>query len=382
MYDTYRKVMRAQRQGTHGSDAKTMLLLLALVAMGGSAVYWWGVQSGLTTNKVVAVAYTAILVLAPPVLVSFLIPWSPGGMLLQKVHARTWGFPVVIGAALYLIYYSFQIQWSWWAAQPVVAETGLIWQQVLIGIIGFIIIPALLWTPVSDEELVEKVKQAHLVKRYEMQTAADIAILDATLLRHQTRATVGLANLSGAERQELADAQRQLVSGIDTTLQRIAGNMNEAAQTVYGAHGRDMFSAPAFADDLAGILEYIATALDGMRIGETTPALPAPDDASLLERARSASEGTKPHEERDTETHRTDALPDDAARRHNAPYTDQYRIARRALRDAWTVKDLARVLAVEESTARGRKGAWEQAGLVSGRGLPNGRYSFTEHEVQ
>ena len=55
--------------------------------MGGSAVYWWGVQSTLIPdNRVVALAFTAILVLAPPSLVSFLIPWSPGGMLLQKVN--------------------------------------------------------------------------------------------------------------------------------------------------------------------------------------------------------------------------------------------------------------------------------------------------------
>jgi len=74
-----------------------------------------------------------LLASAPPSLVSFLIPWSPGGMLLQKVNARTWGYLVVIGCSMYLLYYSFQIQWSWWAAQPVVADTGLIYHQVLIG---------------------------------------------------------------------------------------------------------------------------------------------------------------------------------------------------------------------------------------------------------
>src|ERR671938_535385 len=178
----YLDMMRSQRR--RGSSfqftSKSLLAILALIAMGGSAVYWWGVQSTLIPdNKVVALAFTAILVLAPPSLVSFLIPWSPGGMLLQKVNAKTWGYLVVVGCSLYLLYYSFQIQLAWWLAQPVVADSNLVYQQVLIGIIGFVIIPALLWTPVSSEELVEQVRQAHLVKRYELQTQADIAILRA-----------------------------------------------------------------------------------------------------------------------------------------------------------------------------------------------------------
>src|SRR6266542_4505923 len=132
-------MMRGQRRRAAGFQftSKTLLGILALIAMSGSAVYWWGVQSQLTDNKVVALAFTAILVLAPPSLVSFLIPWSPGGMLLQKVNAKTWGYEVVIACSFYLLYYSFQIQWSWWAAQQVVAESGLIYQQVFIGMIGF-----------------------------------------------------------------------------------------------------------------------------------------------------------------------------------------------------------------------------------------------------
>jgi len=120
-----------------------LLAILAFVASGEVLRRsWGGVQSQLTDNQIVAVAFTAILVLAPPSLVSFLIPWSPAGMLLQKVNARTWAFPVIIGCALYFLYYAFQLQWAWWAAQPVVAETNLVYQQVLIGMIGFIIIPA------------------------------------------------------------------------------------------------------------------------------------------------------------------------------------------------------------------------------------------------
>jgi hypothetical protein len=259
MTSKYLDMVRGQRRRPSGMQftSKTLLAVLAVVAMGGSAAYWWGVQSQLTDNRIVAIAFTAILVLAPPSLVSFLIPWSPAGMLLQKINARTWGYPVIIGAALYLIYYSFQIQWSWWAAQPVVADSGLVYQQALIGIIGFIIIPALLWTPVSSDELVEQVRQAHLVKRYELQTQADIAILRASLLRAQEKALIGFANLTLQERQELAAVMRSLVLGIDNTLR-------EMGQTVRTVSGVAMPFDGLLEDnaDVRDVLDYISESLE------------------------------------------------------------------------------------------------------------------------
>src|SRR5215210_5926529 len=257
MSSRYLDMIRGQRRRSPGVQftSKSLLAMLALIAMSGSAVYWWGVQSQLTDNKVVALAFTAILVLAPPSLVSFLIPWSPGGMLLQKVNARTWGYLVVVGCSLYLLYYSFQIQLSWWAAQRIVANTGLIYQQVLIGIIGFIIIPALLWTPVSSDELVEQVRQAHLVKRYELQTQADIAILRNTLLRAQEKALIGFANLTVQEREELASVMRGLVRGID-------GTMKEIAQSVKSVSGATVpFSSLEDNDQIKGYLDFISEAL-------------------------------------------------------------------------------------------------------------------------
>ncbi len=256
MSSRYLDVIRGQRRrGGWQFSAKTLLAILAVIAMTGSAVYWWGVQSQLTDNMVVAVAFTAILVLAPPSLTSFLIPWSPGGMLLQKINARTIGYTVIIGSALYLLYYSFEIQYSWWAAQAAVAETGLILQQVIIGIIGFIIIPALLWTPVTSEELVEQVRQAHLVRRYELQTQADIAILRATLLRAQEKALIGFANLTVQEREELAGVMRGLVKGIDQTLRDIGVSV----KTVSGA--TVPFSSLEDNEDIRGYLDYISESL-------------------------------------------------------------------------------------------------------------------------
>lgn len=267
MSSRYLDMMRGQRRRSSGFQftSKTLLAVLAVISMAGSAAYWWGVQSQLTSNWIVAAAYTAILVLAPPSLVSFLIPWSPAGMLLQKVNARTWAFPVIIGCALYLLYYSYQIQWSWWSAQQVVAETGLVNQQMLIGIIGFVIIPALLWTPVSSDELVEQVRQAHLVKRYELQTQADIAILRATLLRAQEKALVGFANLTVAEREELALVMKSLVTGIDKTLK-------EVGQTVKTVSGVMLpFEGLEDNQDIQEVLEYIGDSLTATTLAAEEP---------------------------------------------------------------------------------------------------------------
>jgi hypothetical protein len=220
-------------------------------------------KSALTDNRIVAIAYTAILVLAPPSLVSFLIPWSPAGMLLQKVNLRTIGYSVVIGCALYLLYYSYHIQTSWWAAQPIVQDANLVNQQMLIGLIGFIIIPALLWTPVSSDELVEQVRQAHLVKRYELQTQADIAILRATLLRAQQLALKGFANLTIQERQELAGAMNGLMSSLDRTLKEVG----DTVKTVSGVAMPfdDMLDDNA---DIRGVLDYISDSLVSTRFVE------------------------------------------------------------------------------------------------------------------
>ena len=259
-------VRRSRRRGGDAFrfTAKSLLGVIAFVGMVASAVYWWGVQSQLTPSLPIALAFTAILVLAPPALTSFLIPWSPGGMLLQKINARTWGSMVVIACSVYLIYYSFQIQWSWWAAQQVVVDTDLVYQQVIIGIIGFIIIPALLWTPVTSEELVEQVRQAHLVKRYELQTQADIAILRATLLRAQEKALVGFANLTVQEKEELASVMRGLVGGIDSTLKEIGASV----KTVSGA--TIPFTALDDNDDIRGYLDYIGASLTGNKLSAGT----------------------------------------------------------------------------------------------------------------
>lgn len=250
------------------------LRLIGLVGLIAAAIFWWPVQNELSTNRTVALAYTIGLVLAPPALWSFLFPWSPGGMLLFRIQQRTIGQVVVALAALYFSYYSYQLQTSWWTAQEVTRDSNMVTQQVIIGLLLYIVIPGLVWTPVDPDEFEKQVKQEQLVKRYDMQTKADIAIMDATFLRAQQRAAIGFANLLPAEREELAAVMKGLVTGMDTTLQRIAGNFNETAEAIYGQHGKDMFSAPPFADTFADMLNFVGDSI--LTMGEVERPAEAP----------------------------------------------------------------------------------------------------------
>lgn len=253
----YLDMVRGQRrQGPAWHfNAKDGMILLAVAGITGSAAYWWSVQTTLTEHTLVAAAFTVLLTLAPPSLTSFLIPWSPAGMLIQKVNVRTWGYAVVIACSLFFLYYSAEIQYRWWAAQQVVADTQLVLQQVVIGIIGFIVIPALLWTPVTSEELVEQVRQAHLVKRYQLQTEADIAILRATLLRAQEKALIGFCNLTVQEQEDLAGVMRGLLKNIDNELRQVGESVDALAVSTRP------FGTLDDNEDIAGYLGYVADAL-------------------------------------------------------------------------------------------------------------------------
>lgn len=213
--------------------AKATLFLLSLVALLGSAAYWWGVQRQLTDNLVVAGAFTVVLVLAAPSLMAFAIPWTPAGMLFQRITAKTWGYGVILASAFFLVYYSFDVQYSWWLAQSGVGQQ-MVFQQVGVGIIGFILIPALLWSSVSPDELAAQIRQERLVKRHEMQTQADLAILRIMLLRAQRHALTGLLQLTAAEKTELTDMLVALDHGIDSTLAAIGESAAILSDTTMG----------------------------------------------------------------------------------------------------------------------------------------------------
>jgi hypothetical protein len=378
-----------QRNSSIVLTGKAALCGIGIGGLIAAAIFWWPVQSDLTSNQVVAAAYTAGLVLAPPALWSFLFPWSPGGMLLMRIQARTIGLYIVGAAAAYFLYYSVQLQWAWWAAQPIVATTGMVGYQVGVGVLLYIVIPGLVWTPISGDDLYEQVQQDQLVKRYEMQTRADIAILDAQLLRAQQLATVGMANLLAGEREELAATMRGLITGMDTTLQRIAGNLNEAAETVYGRHARGMFSAPPFAEDLAGMLEYISTSLQGVQLQERAEAKAIADDERTIplpagEAGRHGAASAAMPAGRQAPSPPSPRQSAAVCRSSPQPpkYAAEYERVLRELRRPFSAADLAVAIGKSERTAREVIRAWHNAELVYPSDDLKNTWYFAEDESE
>lgn len=247
---------RRNRKGEVVVSARLGLVFLAFVALGLAFVRNLGTQMQLTDNTLIAVCFALILTIGGPSLAAFLVPWSPAGMLLQKIQARTWGFAAVIFCCGFILYYAIELSYSFWATQPVVVSERLLMQQIAIDVIGFFFIPALLFTPVSEEELIETIRQAHLVKRYALQTQADIAILRVTLLSAQVKALIGFANLTVAEKEELAGVMRGLVRAIDQEARAIGGDFRAISYI------ERRFRSLDDSDDRAGFVDYHAELLE------------------------------------------------------------------------------------------------------------------------
>ncbi|HYF65109.1 MAG TPA: hypothetical protein VD886_19945, partial [Herpetosiphonaceae bacterium] len=114
---------------------------------------------------------------------------------------------------------------AWWSLQPGAAANGLTTLQILVGVLGFVVIPALAWAPAPGDDLLAELRQARSVARYAAQTQADLALLRATLLRAQALLQPGLASCTPEERAELATIVRELVGGMDRTLAELAGSV-------------------------------------------------------------------------------------------------------------------------------------------------------------
>lgn len=236
---------------------KLLLGIVGFTGMLAAGIFWWRLFVILTSyDYITTLAVTTLLVLAPVAIWCMLLPFSPGAMLFLGTKTKTWGMPVVLGCGIYLLYYEAQLLWSYWAAQEVVAKSGLVNQQVILCIIGYVLIPALVWSPVSGEELVEAVRQQQLVARYELQTQADIAILRATLLRAQEKALVGFANLTVKEREELAAVMRSLVGGIEKTMYEIGDTVKAVSGITIPFNGMLEDN-----EDIRDVLGYISESL-------------------------------------------------------------------------------------------------------------------------
>ncbi len=242
-------------RSTFEFSGRVGLQIAALGSLIGSGAFHWMVQSQMTSNVAVALAFTTIFVLFPVVAAGFVFPTSPAGMLLMRIKLRTWGYGVLVIAGTFVIGYDAYLMNAWWLTQDVMRTSGYVLHQVVLSIIGFHILPGLLVSQVSTTEMIETIRQAHLVKRYKEQTAAEMTILRTTTMRAVELSQRGMSNLNDGERDELARIMVGLVSGIDNTLNDVAASVHGVSSVDIGYTG--LLDEPKVANNLHVAVRYL-----------------------------------------------------------------------------------------------------------------------------
>lgn len=365
--EDFKAFMRQQRAGNRGS-ARDMLRLLGLICLGASGAFWYPVQWTLVTpmspaEMVIAVAFGTFLVLGPPVLLAFFVPWSPAAQLLVRINAKTLGQAVAMACALYLLYYAYQILVSWWASRTVVSEAGLVNHQVIIGIIATIVTPALLWAPMSAEEMEEVLRQEAAVKRYELQAQLDIAYLQSMVLEAQRASAAELAGLAAGHAPEIAERMRWLLGSIDQTIGEIAHTYKQTAGTVA------QFPALRGRGEVIHVLDSMGDMLT------TVQRSPRPmQEAVVIEADTSRSPAPAPPAQPQA------ATGSPGASGSGETWREAYATARRAgsLVGAWRRSELEQALSIRETQAGDYIRAWEQAGLVERLTEPKWHYRWRD----
>ncbi len=214
--------------------ARYVLQMTALALAIFSVRFWFSIQTALVGDVLLALIWSLLIALIPPALLSLLVPWSPLGTLLLKASWRSWGYGVVALAWLISSIYVGVLMYTWWAAQGNAHQTAAM--QTVIGFIGLVVLPALALSASVPADATAKIVQARLVQRYELQTQADIAVLRATLLRAESLALRGWANLDTSERSEFLDTMAGILIEMD-------GTAAEAVQSAAAISGTRLTTA-------------------------------------------------------------------------------------------------------------------------------------------
>lgn len=405
--ERFQEFMRAQRQGRGSLSAKDMLRLLGYICLLASGCFWYPMQWSLATPQspgdiAVVLAFGTFLVIGPPVFTSFFVPWSPSAQLLQKINAKTIGQAVAFGCTVFLLYYAYHLLSAWWSFRPVVAASNLVGLQTILGLIATIIAPALIWAPVSSEELEEVLKQDRLVKRYELQTQADLAYLQGMLLDAQRVATIGLANIAADERPQLAWQMQYLVESIDQTIQEIAHTVERTSGVVANfpnlqGNAEVVQVLDYVKDNLADIAPTDSTvsSMPPSNMSSTTtipPSVSSPPRSDQQERMASTTPTSGQLLERLAPAPSPPAISRETAhapaasggpRQPQATGGEADRAlatVREHVRGAWMRKHVQEILHIGETKAGDLIRSWKKAGLVEELTEPKHHYRFCSRE--
>lgn len=350
--------------------ARSALDVIALVFLGCGIAFWgvafWqmlGPPALLSLMSIQALVLALAFSLAAPLLLSMLVPTTPAGQLLQKTQWATIGFYVILASALFLVYQAEQLIELWLYAQPGVQEAHFERRLAIVLVIAFVVVPALAWIQLTPERWVATVQQAHKVKKLEMQQRGELAIIKASLLRAESLAAIGWANLLPLEREEAVKSLRGLLMASSDTMRGIVRTLGVSADLERSIMGDD---------EIAAEMDYVTQSIDVLpeiMPPRTSPAAPQAERGSRQDAAPVAPPS------------RPAAVPLRPAVQHSAPqrYAAEYDTASQMLSGAWSVHALGDVLGVAERTARDRLNAWIDEGWAA-QSDTKGRFYFTERE--
>jgi len=362
---------RRYRQLQRATVARSALDVIAIIFLLAGFAFWgvtfWQLLTPpaiLSLLSIQAAVLAVAFSLAAPLLLSMLVPTTPAGQLLQKTQWATVGFYVILAAALFLIYQAEQLIELWLYAQPAIAEVRYERRLAIVLVIAFVVVPALAWVQLTPERWAQQVAQAHQVKKLEIQQRGELAIIKASLIRAEMLAARGWANLLPLEQAEAIATLRGLLMGSADSMRSVVKTLGLDAELSRSIMGDD---------EIADQLDYVTQSIDVLP--EITPrSMAAHND----DRATGPSERAKAPIDAHTKPHSDRVNGRVAVRQDNAARDEAYTLAYDQLSGgAWTVRELGELLDVAESTARDIRIRWTTAGLVSGQGLPNGRYQFT-----
>ncbi len=391
---------RRYRQLRHATVARSALDVIANIFLLAGLAFWlvtfWQLLTPpglLSALSIQALVLALAFALAAPLLLSMLVPTTPAGQLLQKTQWATIGFYVILASALFLIYQAEQLIELWLYAQPGVSEAHFERRLAIVLVIAFVVIPALAWIQLTPERWVAAVQQAHQVKKLEMQQRGELAIIKASLMRAETLAAIGWANLLPLEQEEAIGSLRGLLMAQSDTMRSVVRTLGLSADLERSIMGDE---------EIAGELEYVKNAIDilpGVDRPAAPRSAPAADQHVLQAAHQDAAPAPPPPRPANDQAlitaPRQEAIPASppprpvsaaipAPQRPAAPrsapqrYATDYDTAIGMLTgNGWTVHTLADVLGVAERTARDRLNAWSEQGLVA-QSDTKGRFYFTE----
>lgn len=210
----------SRRNARNWSNIKTTISNLnATLFFIGGLFYWYEIMQHIivpNSPQNIAFLITSTLVCAgvPPALLSMVIPWSPLGKWMSREFLKTWGgFIAIIMLFLGLLYY-FEMGLQWWYHQPA-AQYDLLVQQVIIGFIGFYIIPAISMQTYRTPDVLESMEHARSVERVELATDQQIIRLRQAEMSLSLAWSKGWDNLSQDEKRVVLDIFTQLLKDID-----------------------------------------------------------------------------------------------------------------------------------------------------------------------